>query len=344
MCLYPTLRKNKKYTMTKKNGGQVPPISDIRVTYVATGCGNCMECRQQYARDWQVRLLEDVRHNKNGKFVTLTFSDESIKKISRKIKGLEGYNLDNEIATYAVRHFYERYRKKYKKSLRHWLVTELGHENTENIHLHGIIWCDNDLNEIEKFWKYGWVWKGKETEHGIINYVNEQTTNYITKYITKIDDDHKEYKPKVLASKGIGKAYLDRDDAKRNKFKDKDTKEYYTTRTGHKLALPKYYRNKLYTDDEKEKLWLNLLDKNVRYVCGEKIDVSETDTDYWDTVRWYREKNEQLGYGDDSKNWDRKRYENERRKMLQKQRIERAEQKELPRFAWGGLGEDIKEE
>ena len=75
-----------------------------------------MECKKQKAREWQVRLLEDVKHNTNGIFVTLTFSNESIKKIVSGIRnGIEGYELDNEIARKAVRKFLERWRKHNKK-------------------------------------------------------------------------------------------------------------------------------------------------------------------------------------------------------------------------------------
>ena len=119
MCLYPKLIRNKKYTASKKNGGVIPEYTDERVLYVPVGCGKCIECRKQIARNWQVRLLEDVRHNTNGKFITLTFSNEAITELADKITGLSGYDLDNEIATKAMRYFLERWRKKYKKSLRH---------------------------------------------------------------------------------------------------------------------------------------------------------------------------------------------------------------------------------
>ena len=142
MCLYPKMLKNRKYTITKKNGGNVPVLHDKRIEYVAVGCQNCIECRKMKAREWQVRLLEEVRHDKTGKFVTLTFSDESIAELSAGIE-LKGYNLDNEIARKGVRRFLERWRKHNGKSIKHWLVTELGHEGTENIHLHGIIFTNN---------------------------------------------------------------------------------------------------------------------------------------------------------------------------------------------------------
>ena len=81
MCLYPKLIKNRKYIANKKNGGIIPAISDNRVLMVPVGCGKCMECKKQKTREWTVRLNEEIRNNKNGKFVTLTFSDESIKEL-----------------------------------------------------------------------------------------------------------------------------------------------------------------------------------------------------------------------------------------------------------------------
>ena len=85
MCLYPKFIRNPRYIPNKKNNGIVPEVKDPRVLMVPIGCNDCMECRKKKAREWQVRLLEDVRHNKNGKFVTLTFSDESIYSLSQEI-------------------------------------------------------------------------------------------------------------------------------------------------------------------------------------------------------------------------------------------------------------------
>ena len=154
MCLYPKLIKNRKYVANKKNKGVIPPILDKRVLQVPVGCGKCMECRKQKARNWQVRLQEDIRENKNAKFVTYTFNEHELQKLDNEIKGLSGYERDNEICRLAVRRYTERWRKKYGKTLRHWLVTELGHQNTERVHLHGIVWTDK-VKDLEPIWKYG---------------------------------------------------------------------------------------------------------------------------------------------------------------------------------------------
>ena len=248
MCLYPRLIQNRKYTKTKKNGGKIPAVTDLRTTKVSVGCQNCIECRKQKAREWQIRLSEDIKELKNGIFVTLTFNTKSLIELSKGINA-EGYALDNAIAKKAVRRFLERWRKKHKTSVKHWLVTELGHEGTERIHMHGIIFT-NKIDDVKNIWKYGIVHIGQ--------WVNEQTVNYCVKYVSKIDKDHKGYVPKILCSKGLGSNYLKRYDSNINEFKGNKTNEYYVLKNGRKVNLPKYYRNKIYSDEQKEELWINL--------------------------------------------------------------------------------------
>ena len=317
MCLYPKIIDNKKYKPNNKNGFCPPaPPTDPRALYVPVGCGRCIECRKQKANNWKIRLNEEIRHNNKATFVTLTFAEESLLNIKKKINKEKdhSYEVDNEIASYAVRHFTELWRKHHKKTVRHWLITELGHNGTERIHLHGLIWTEKP-EEIKKIWKYGYIFLGK--------YVNEQTINYIAKYVTKTDTMHKEYNSKIFTSKGLGAKYLERNDSLKNEFKDTETNELYRTRKGTKLALPTYYRNKLWTEDERERLWLNRLDKNERYVLGIKIDLNhpEGDNHYYSALQEARIFNKMWGFGDDTKNWDLKRYEEKRKKLKQKEYI-----------------------
>lgn len=316
MCLYPQLIRNPKYKANKKNGGVVPPISDERVTMVPIGCGKCGECKRKKAREWQVRLNEDIRTNKNAEFVTLTFSDTELNKIENEVKELYGYDRDNEVCRIAIRRFTERWRKKYKKTIRHWIVTEIGGTRTERIHMHGIMWTKNK-EDIEKIWKYGKVYIG--------DYVNEKTINYIIKYVNKTDEKHKEYKSKIFTSKGIGSEYINRQDSKRNKYQKEETIETYKTRTGLELGLPIYYRNKIYSEEEREKLWLIKLDKEERWVGGEKVKFKEGEEnkEFYDLLEIKRKINKRLGYGDDKKNWELERYEKQRRNLKRKERIQK---------------------
>jgi hypothetical protein len=304
MCLFPKLIKNPKYKSTKKNGGLIPPVFDDRVKMIPIGCGKCMECRKKKAREWNVRLQEELRHTKlKGYFMTLTFSDESLVKLEEiaRQKGfeLDGYELDNKIASIAVRRFTENWRVQKKHSLRHWLITELGHVKTERIHLHGLIWTDEPKEDLDKFWRWGTVDTGK--------FVNEKSVNYIVKYLHKVDIDHKHYVPKMYVSNGIGKGYLERFDSKRNGFVEGRTDELYRNKQGFKMALPIYYRNKIYSEEERELLWIEKLDKEERYVNGVRVDISEGEEEYERLLRMEQAKNRRLGYGDDTVNWETRR-------------------------------------
>lgn len=313
MCLYPKLIKNKKFEANKKNGGNIPAVLDKRTLYVPIACGKCMECMKRKSNDWRVRLNEEMRFDNQCEFVTLTVNNDYYKELNKLIDdSIKGYERDNAIIKIATRRFLERWRFKNKKSVKHWLVSELGGNGTENIHLHGFIWSKNK-EEIEKTWSYGYVFCG--------DWVNEQTINYCIKYVMKTDQKHKTYKPIILTSKGIGSNYTKRLDSSRNKYKKNETKEYYTTRSGTKLSLPIYYRNKIYNDNEREKLWIEKLDENTRFVDGSKIDMNKNEKEYFRALNSARQKSKRLGYGDDSKNWEQEEYEEKQRELLQLKRM-----------------------
>jgi hypothetical protein len=342
MCLYPRLIPNKRFTATKKNGGNIPAVLDNRTLYVPKKCGKCMECRKQISRDWKARLTEEIKETQEMTFVTLTFSTEALielnqvvqadtknelfilkhftadikskEKQERRIKNKqEGYGLDNEICTLAVRRFTERWRRDTGKTIKHWLITELGNKQYEHVHLHGLIYS-KDIERIRKKWQYGFIYGGK--------YVNERTINYIVKYVYKTDAKHKYYTPIILNSKGIGASYIKRNiDIQNNKYNGEKTNETYKTRSGHKIGLPTYYRNKIYTDEQKEQLWINKLNKNERYVDGQKIDISNGEEEYYNALKAAQAKSKALGYENDETNWKRKYYEEERRKAIHQKRL-----------------------
>lgn len=290
MCLYPIFIKNRKYLPNKKNNNRPPTLPDERVEYVPVGCGECIECRKQKARAWQVRLSEEIRNDSTGAFVTLTFSEDELMKLSEEAGGDT-----NKIAKLAVKRWRERVRKATKVSPKHWLITELGHEGTERLHLHGLVWQCRDISAadtIARYWNYGLHHSGE--------YVNQKTINYIIKYCTKVDQDHKGYKPIILCSPGIGKQYLQRKDAIHNRYQaDQQTNETYRLPNGAKINLPIYYRNAIYNEQEREKLWLQKLDTKKRYVLGNEIRITDKQTykTFKNMQKFAREKNARLGYG-----------------------------------------------
>lgn len=323
MCLFPTLIQNPKYKPNKKNGGVPPVLYDRRAALVPIGCKQCMECRKQKAREWSVRLQEDIKEFKNGKFITFTFTDEELRKLDVDVRdNIKGYERDNAIATLAVRRFLDRWRKeKFSKgkSLRHWLVTELGQTNTERIHIHGIIYTDIPKATVEKIWSYGNMgWKKTWAEER--NYLNNRSINYLVKYMSKTDAKHPNYTSTILTSSGIGRHYTKSNYSKQNVFQKENTREHYQTESGQKLALPIYYRNKLYTELERECLWMHKLDQNTRWVNGTKIDISKTYDEYFQAVKHAREVNKKLGYGSSARDYDQKKYENQLRDLASMKR------------------------
>ena len=306
MCVYPRLIPNPKYLPNKKNKGNPATPSDYRLMTTAIGCGKCFECREQYARDWKIRMYEELRgamqQEKAMHFVTLTFSEEKLQKyINETINEETGEISENEAATLATRHFLERWRKKHKKSLRHWLITELGHTGTERLHIHGIIIVDKPITReyLFKYWQNGWADNGE--------YVNLRTIGYITKYITKIDKDHPEFTGKILCSSGIGDWYFKAGHGKRfNEYCGLDTKEYYRSKQGYKMSLPIYYRNHIYTEKEREKLWLQKLDKQKTWLDGVEYDISTNDgiNKYQRALKEAQKKNKKLNYGKIEWDWE----------------------------------------
>jgi len=239
MCLYPKLVRNPKYKVNKKNGGNTPAISDKRALYVPIGCGQCIQCRRQKYLNWKIRLTEELKSNKECLFITLTFSPESL------IRLLKDYGLKNEcsaVAGKAIRLFLERYRKKYKHSLKHWFVTELGDNHSERLHIHGLIWNVEEKEKLEEIWSYGNVKVDKRP-------VTEKTIGYCAKYILKIDKKHKNFRSQTFCSGGLGKGYLGRYNSSLNRYRGKDTYESYRFDNGTEVNLPVYYRSKIYSDE-----------------------------------------------------------------------------------------------
>lgn len=302
MCLFPKLIPNKKFYPNKKNGFNPPPMKDGRTKLVPIRCGKCIECKKQKAREWQVRLCEEEKIWAHKYCMTLTFSNESLQDLCNET----GLNESNAVATLAIRRFLERWRKTHKKSLQHWFITELGHVNTERIHMHGIVFSNDILTKeiIYKYWKYGNVdwgeWNGLKT------------INYLIKYVHKVDNEHKNFEQVVLCSKGIGANYLNRPLTKKiHKYNENLTIEFYRLPNGCKVNLPIYYRNKLWDEDTREKLWCHRLDKDERYIMGNKIEnvsTLEGENLYYKMLKTAQENNKLLGFGDDSFQWKKRDY------------------------------------
>ena len=101
--------------------------------------------------------------------------------------------------------------------------------------------------------------------------LNEKTINYITKYITKTDEQHRGYISTVFVSPGLGKRYVDRE-IKKHKFNKENTNKRYRLPNGYEKPIPEYYKKKIWSDEEREMLKLIEEEKEEIYINGIKLE------------------------------------------------------------------------
>lgn len=305
MCLYPRMIKNKRYLPNKKNGFNPPKCSDKRKEYVPIGCGICLQCRKQKANDWRLRLLEEFKSNSDSAFMgTLTFSNESFDKIEEE----QGLKEANAVATFAIKRFIDLVRKKttleegYTSRPTYFAITELGQQSTERMHLHCILWTPF-IDIVKKAWKYGNV---------VFKPTNNGSIKYLLKYLTKEDEKHKDYIPRIFASRGLGLSMKDSIQVKMCKYNGAETKEYIIGRDGRKYRMPIYIRNTIYTEEQRENLWTFKLDQDIRYVLGTRIENYSTEQgslNFEKALEAAQKLNERLGYPNGyTDEWKRKSY------------------------------------
>ena len=195
--------------------------------------------------------------------------------------------------------------------------------------MHGLLFTDEKLEFSEpdenqfrtwKYWKYGHIYVG--------DYVNNRTINYISKYITKIDTDHKGFVGQILASPGIGSDFLKRIKGLNTyEYIRKNTADYYRLQNGSKIKLPTYYKNKLYTEEQREEMWRDFMDLEKLSILGCEHSTRTTDKNTIENIiDNARERNKALEYGDNSGEWKKKEYNVTRRMMQQVERNKRIEE------------------
>ena len=210
---------------------------------VPVPCGRCPPCKMRRVNSWVFRLLEEEKVSDGAHFITLTY-DTRFVPIS-----------DNGFMTLCQRDF-QLYMKRLRKlcggaKLKYYAVGEYGTKNGRP-HYHAIVFNVKDINHFAEAWKLD----GNSLGAVHVGQVTGDSIAYTMKYIDKanfkkkhIRDDRVPEFP--LMSKGLGKSYLS--DVVVDYHKADLSRLYVTRPGGHKIALPRYYREKIYSDDEKRK-------------------------------------------------------------------------------------------
>jgi hypothetical protein len=215
------------------NNPRYPIYSNDR--QVPVPCGKCPACLSRRTSVWTFRLKQHAKNADTSHFVTLTYDTRFVPITKR------GYlTLDKR----DVQLFFKKLRKAHPKEvvIKYYLAGEYG-SKTFRPHYH-IILFNADINLIHKSWDKGEVHIGELTE---------ASAAYTAKYINKgkiipmhqNDDRIPEFS---LMSKKLGLNYLSekiiryhRADIERN---------YLTLEDGKKISLPRYYRQKIWTEKQ----------------------------------------------------------------------------------------------
>lgn len=239
-CIIPRRIINRRYVkIAKENNEDVDQYSNREDYYVDVPCGRCINCLNSYMTKWRTRLFHEYEYmsteqRRNSYFITLTFRNDVLYK-----KDFDVYKCKYK--------FIDRLRKSVGSTPRYFLITEYG-DQTLRLHLHGIIFdCNFPIHELGKYWTYGFV---------DYEYLTDTRIKYITSYITKYSDDviiNPKYIQRVFCSPGLGKKYTeDKDNIRYHHPADGVLNPILQNSTQHLIAMPRYYRNKIFTDDERE--------------------------------------------------------------------------------------------
>lgn len=201
-------------------------------SYIPVPCGKCPNCYKKRIDHWVLRLVNEEKVSMSSTFVTLTYSEEALPINDSGVPTL--FKPD-------VQKFFKRLRKKHSSKIKYYLCGEYG-TKTKRPHYHALIFnARNDL--IDETWDYGDTHHGDVTKDSIA-----YTLKYMQKSNKKFTDKQSEFS---LMSKGLGLGYL-----KDNmiKYHKENMIPYATLEGGAKISLPRYYKDRIFTESEKMKL------------------------------------------------------------------------------------------
>jgi len=232
----------------------IAPIKLIEEDRVVP-CGGCNFCLSRRRSDWSVRLFNHFMDSFNAFFVTLTYDDDHI------VYGSEATGtLEREVIK-TLHHSLRKINARATKSresqgqsifkdgkgnsrrIQYYTVGEYGSEGARP-HYHSIIF--NVYPETLRKLAEGSLWNKGMIKVGSVTHAS---INYVTKYV--IDrDTHSDCAPFSMMSKGLGVGYLERNSAMHTRGQLKG----YVVHQGRRVAMPRYYRDKIFTEFEREYL------------------------------------------------------------------------------------------
>lgn len=249
-------------------------LNPITYKHIAVPCGKCNFCLINKKNEWALRMYWEQKRSSSAAFVTLTYDDEHVPLIYGETWDVFPWMTLNKKHVLSflkvLKQKQRRYLRKHRHpqtNIRYYLVGEYG-SKYKRPHYHAIIFNlhPHILNQVETIWGKGQVHIG-DSQSGSINY----TAKY------QIDKDgiagHSDPRQKVfsLMSKHIGENYIEK-----RKAWHQAGLIYYAMHEGKKRRLPRYYKERLFTQEQRE-------------IAG-KLAQIEAEQNYKATIKEYTEK------------------------------------------------------
>lgn len=218
------------------------PADLSKKRYIAVPCGRCSTCLLRKRSDWTIRIKEELKNSIGSAFVTLTYQTKFLPVTE---------NGEITLSKRDLQLFLKRLRKHI--SFKYYAVGEYGSERNRP-HYHIIfLGIGNDSLYFQKLVEKCWSQDGELIGRIDSGYGSGASINYTAGYIiNRYDFVNSEIQPPFsLTSKSLGVSYVD----KMRDWHSQDlNRQYVPGENGSKYPLPRYYKNKLFTDEQKRKI------------------------------------------------------------------------------------------
>lgn len=246
-------------------------LGSIRLVVPCGKCGSCMHNRRT---EWSFRLREELIHAHSATFVTLTYSEENLPW------GSYAPTLSKRDLQLFIKRLRKENASKWPHQLRYYAVGEYGTE-TKRPHYHVLLFnCESTIySKLEQIWGLGRVDLGNVSDASI-HYVTKYHVNYDVSQDNGVHHKVHSIQPEfALMSRrpGIGSAYVGRAGSW-----NYENGVLYCIKDGYKQAMPRYYRKKIFTEDQlklmaEETMSKAQLDYWVEYNRLKKLGIEDPD-------------------------------------------------------------------